>query len=90
MQHPSMPLLGLCAPPNNSHGPPPRPQMLQEELRRCRQRVGEQEGLLAARDRTLAALRDELARERQRLQACATAPDDLLQERQFRQMLAER
>lgn len=69
----------------------PRLQMLSEELRRYKQRVGEQEGLLAARERALVALRDELARERQRLRECgAAAPGQLLQDQQFRRELEAR
>lgn len=64
--------------------------MLQEELRRYRQRVGEQEGLLSAKERQLVALRDELQRQTERLQQCSVAPDQLLQEQQFRQMLQDR
>ncbi|KAL4458657.1 hypothetical protein ABPG75_013522 [Micractinium tetrahymenae] len=65
--------------------------MLSEELRRYKMRVGEQEGLLAARDRALVALRDELARERQRRQECgAVSPGQLLQDQQFRRELQAR
>lgn len=66
-------------------------RMMSEELRRYRSRLGELEGALAAADRTATALRDELARERQRLKQCAgVSPEQLLQEQAFRQALAER
>ena len=64
--------------------------MLQEELRRYRQRAGEQEAALSAKERQLVALRDELQHERQRLRECSVSPGQLLQERQFRQMLQDR
>lgn len=64
--------------------------MLQEELRRYRSRVGEQEGLLLAADRTIVSLRDELARERQHLRECAVSPAQVLQDQKFRQALEER
>ena len=64
--------------------------MLQEELRRYKMRVGEQEGQLAAKERQLVALRDELARERQRLHDCAVSPEQLLQDRQYRVELEQK
>jgi hypothetical protein len=64
--------------------------MLQEELRRYRQRAGEQEAALTAKERQLVALRDELQRERQRLRECSVTPGQLLQEQQFRQLLHDR
>lgn len=71
-----------------SHSPPL--QMLREELRRYRQRLGEQEGLLSAHERTITALRDELLRERQRVRDCSVSPAQLLQDQAARQALQER
>ncbi|PRW60029.1 TY4B-J: Transposon Ty4-J Gag-Pol poly [Chlorella sorokiniana] len=66
-------------------------KMLQEELRRYRQQLGEQEGTIATQDRTITALRDELQRQRTQLRECsAVSPAQLLQEQQFRRELRER
>lgn len=64
--------------------------MLQEELRRYKHRVGEQEGVLAGHARALAAVQDELGRARERLRQCAVSPAQLLQDRKFREALQDR
>lgn len=65
-------------------------KMLTEELRRYRQRAGQQEGLLLAHERTIAALQVELAAARQSLRECSVQPAQLLEAREFRKQLAER
>ena len=64
--------------------------MMHEELRRYRQRVGEQEGIISSQERQLVTLRDELLRQKELLQACSVAPAQLLQDQEFRQMIHER
>lgn len=65
-------------------------RMLREELRRYKHRLGEQEGQLAGHSRATAALQEELARERARLRQCAVSPEQLLQDREFREALQGR
>ena len=65
--------------------------MLHEEVRRYRHRVGEQEAALGAQGRALVSARNEAARlQRSLRECCSVAPRQLLQEREFRQALADR
>ena len=59
-------------------------------MRRYRQRAGEQAQALAAQERQLVALRDEVLRLHAALRQCSVAPADLMREKSYQQELAQR